>query len=78
LNFQVYGPNGIPVRYEQVIKCEDGCYYLYFRPENDSDVGEYVVEANAGDEVAKSSFYYLRGQYGKTITISKARYAQES
>ena len=71
MNIQIYGPTNLPVRYEQVSRSEDGCYYFYFRPEDDSDTGKYVVEVKAGDQTANSSFSYVKEEHGKTIKIKK-------
>ena len=53
MEIQIYGPTNLPVRYEQVSKSEDGCYYFYFRPENESDTGKYVVEAKGSQSNSK-------------------------
>jgi plastocyanin len=71
MDIQIYGPTNLPVRYEQVSKSVDSCYYFYFRPENESDIGKYVVEAKGADQTAKTSFSYLSGQSGETIRIKK-------
>jgi len=42
---------------------EDGCYYFYFSPENESDIGKYVVEAKAADHSKIVIFLSKRAEW---------------